>query len=107
MDAMKTGPKERIVYLPCVVPGPHRLSKGDYLATVDVDPHSPTYCRVIHRLTMPNLADELHHTGWNACSGCHDDPTKKRDKLIMPCFKSDRIYIVDTGSDPKKPKLYK
>jgi len=50
--------------------------------------------------------DELHHFGWNACSSCHHDAGCKRDKLIFPCLKSDRIYIVDV-SDEKHPKLHK
>ena len=31
-----------------------------------------------------NIGDELHHTGWNACSSCHHDPTKQRRYLIVP-----------------------
>ena len=46
------------------------IQKPDYLATVDVDPNSPTYSEVIHRLEMPGIGDELHHMGWNACSSC-------------------------------------
>src|SRR5262245_51022372 len=46
----------------------------DYLATVDVDPASPTYSQVIHRTDL-GMDDELHHFGWNACSSCHDDET--------------------------------
>jgi methanethiol oxidase len=45
--------------------------KPDYLATVDVDPSSPTYSKVIHRLPMPYVGDELHHSGWNACNSCY------------------------------------
>jgi selenium-binding protein 1 len=50
--------------------------------------------------------DELHHSGWNACSSCCS-PGVKRDKLIFPCLNSDRIFIVDVGEDPLCPKLYK
>ena len=39
-DAFNYGKREKIVYLPCIVPGKDR---PDYLATVDVDPESPTY----------------------------------------------------------------
>ena len=39
-DAFNYGKKEKIVYLPCIVPDKDR---PDYLATVDVDPESPTY----------------------------------------------------------------
>ena len=79
----------------------------DYLATVDVDPKSPQYSQVIHRLPMPYLKDELHHSGWNTCSSCFGDSTKSRNKLILPGLISSRIYVVDVGSEPRAPKLHK
>ena len=63
--------------------------------------------QVIHRLQMPYLNDELHHTGWNACSSCFGDTTKKRNKLILPCLGNSRVYVVDTGTDPRAPRLFK
>ncbi|PVD32695.1 hypothetical protein C0Q70_08140, partial [Pomacea canaliculata] len=60
---------------------------------------------VISRLYMPYTSDELHHTGWNACSSCYDDPSKTRDKMIMPCLDGDRVYVVDMGVDPREPRL--
>jgi len=66
--------------------------------------------QVIFRTMMPvhddGIKDELHHSGWNACSSCHSDPSVKRDKLIFPCLNSDRIYIVDVSNE-KEPKLHK
>ena len=56
---------------------------------------------------MPAIGDELHHSGWNVCSSCHGDESKKRDKLILPCLGSDRVYAVDTGTDPRAPRLHK
>lgn len=106
-DAMLNGPKEKIVYLPCITPPQFKKSHADYVATVDVDPASPTYSQVIHRLMMPYLEDELHHTGWNACSSCHDDPSRARNRLIVPAINSDRIYIVDVGTDPRAPRFHK
>ncbi|KAF3813389.1 hypothetical protein GH733_018540 [Mirounga leonina] len=100
------GPREEIVYLPCIYRNTG-TEAPDYLATVDVDPKSPHYCQVIHRLPMPNLKDELHHSGWNTCSSCFGDSTKSRNKLILPCLMSSRIYVVDVGSDPRAPKLHK
>uniref|UniRef100_A0A3Q0RJ31 Methanethiol oxidase n=1 Tax=Amphilophus citrinellus TaxID=61819 RepID=A0A3Q0RJ31_AMPCI len=105
LDAMK-GPREEIIYLPCIYRNTDTL-KPDYLATVDVNPKSPTYCQVIHRLPMPNLRDELHHSGWNACSSCFDDPSKKRNYLILPSLISSRVYVVDVGTDPRAPKIHK
>ncbi|XP_035770169.1 methanethiol oxidase, partial [Neolamprologus brichardi] len=105
LDAMK-GPREEIIYLPCVYRNTGIL-KPDYLATVDVNPESPAYCQVIHRLPMPNLRDELHHSGWNACSSCFDDASKKRNFLILPSLISSRIYVVDVGTNPRAPKIHK
>ncbi|KAF6038662.1 SBP [Bugula neritina] len=49
-DAMAKGPREKLVYVPCIqtVEG-----RKDYLATVCVDPDSPDYSKVVHRLPMP------------------------------------------------------
>ncbi|XP_062109242.1 selenium-binding protein 2-like isoform X5 [Humulus lupulus] len=100
------GPKEALLYVTCLYTGTGR-QKPDYLATVDVDPTSPTYSTVIHRLFMPYLGDELHHTGWNSCSSCHTDPSAQRRFLIVPGLVSGLIYVVDTKTDLKAPSLHK
>ncbi|XP_077176318.1 methanethiol oxidase-like [Paroedura picta] len=100
------GPRERLMYVVCLLTGSSTQSP-DYLATVDIDPESPTYCKVLHRLPMPYINDELHRSGWNACSSCFGDCTKKRNRLILPCLGSSRIYVVDTGTDPSAPRLHK
>src|SRR5438034_6329450 len=81
------------------------VKEPDYLATVDVDPKSPTYAQVIHRTPMPNVGDELHHFGWNACSSCHADESKSRGFLILPGMLSSRIHILDV-SDERAPKRH-
>jgi len=101
-EAFTKGAREKLLYIPCIIPNKDR---PDYLSTVDVDPNSPTYCQVIHRLYLPFLADEVHHTGWNACSSCYDDPSRARNRLIMPGLLSSRIYAVDVASEPRKPKI--
>ncbi|KAG0415396.1 hypothetical protein HPB47_007441 [Ixodes persulcatus] len=188
LEAM-SGPRETMLWLPCVVPGGQR---PDYLATVCVDANSPDFCKaspalfeghgpsepisaperatsmywvapsvllakladsdntsssddddegrvyeaksaelfdapctvpkvkayvsivrtysdkaVIHRLPMPHTGDELHHMNWNTCSSCYGNPSKRRDKLVLPCLNSDRIYVVDVGQDPRAPRLFK
>ncbi|CAL4061558.1 unnamed protein product [Meganyctiphanes norvegica] len=101
--AMKEGPREKILWCPCINVGKGR---PDYLATIDVDPKSPTYSQVIHRLEMPHCDDELHHTGWNTCSSCHGDPSKTRNRLVMPAIGSSRIYVVDISQE-RKPSIHK
>lgn len=102
-DAMK-GPKETVLYTVLVYSGVEK--KPDCLATIDCDKDSPTYSQIVHKLEMPYLGDELHHFGWNTCSSCCGDPSKVRRFLIMPGFKSSRLYIVDT-LEPRAPKLHK
>ncbi|NXL71038.1 SBP1 oxidase, partial [Leptocoma aspasia] len=109
LEAMKgvpAGPREQLLYLPCIYRNTG-IGAPDFLATVDVDPQSPRYCQVIHRLPMPHVGDELHHSGWNACSSCHGDPTKSRNFLVLPSLISSRIYVVDVGANPRAPKLHK
>jgi selenium-binding protein 1 len=103
-EAIKA-PRETLLYVSALYGGTN-VKKPDYLATVDVDPQSPTYCKVIHRVSMPTLDDELHHFGWNTCSSCHAEKGKERRYLILPGLKSSNIHIVDTA-DPKAPRLHK
>ncbi|XP_019089468.1 PREDICTED: selenium-binding protein 2 isoform X2 [Camelina sativa] len=104
--AAMAGPREKLIYVTALYSGTGR-DKPDYLATVDVDPSSPTYSSVIHRLKMPYVGDELHHTGWNSCSSCHGDASADRRYLVLPGLISGRIYAIDTKTDPKAPSLYK
>ena len=54
---------------------------------------------------MPNVGDELHHFGFNACSSaCHSELS--RDTLIVPGIRSSRIHIVDI-SDRRRPEITK
>lgn len=107
---MKNGPREKLLYVVSVQPNieePH----GDYLSTIDVDPTSPTYSTIIHRTYTNKPGNELHHSGWNTCSSCHKLPegavVPKRDKLVLPSLNSNNIYVVDVGTDPKKPTIWK
>ena len=96
---------EKLLYTIALYTG-SGIEEPDYLATVDVDPHSPTYSQVIHRLPMSYIGDELHHFGWNACSSCHEDTRKSRRFLVIPGIRSSRIYIVDSA-DSQAPKIHK
>lgn len=103
-EAMKAEP-EKVLYTVALYEGTD-VQEPDYLATVDVDPDSPTYSQVVHRAPMPNLGDELHHFGWNACSSCHGEEHKERRFLVVPGQLSSRIHILDVG-DERAPKLHK
>ncbi len=85
-------------------------TKPDGLAVIDVDPKSKTYSKILHSLFMPNLGDEFHHFGWNACSSSLSPLTGhaflERRYLIIPGIKSSRIYIIDV-KEPLKAKIHK
>ncbi len=104
-EAIKA-PREKVVYTICIYTGTG-VQKPDYLATIDVDEESPTYGQVISRLEMPNIGDELHHMGWNACSSCHHDASMKRRYLIVPGVRTTNFHIIDTATDPREPRLHK
>ncbi|KAK0397811.1 hypothetical protein QR680_002280 [Steinernema hermaphroditum] len=97
------GPKEKVLFVTC--PSLDK-TKGDVIATVDVDPDSETYNKIIGKVEFPHKGDEVHHTGWNACSSCYTDSSAKRSHLVAPCLHSSRVYFIDTA-DPTDLKLAK
>ncbi len=83
----------------------------DALAVVDVDPGSGTYAQVVGWCEMPNIGDELHHHGWNACSSAlcpsNPHPHVQRKYLLMMGLRSSRIHFVDVLTDPVNPRIHK
>jgi selenium-binding protein 1 len=83
--------------------------KPDALVTLDLDPKSGNFGKQAGRVEMPNLGDELHHFGWNACSSAlcpyAPHPHVERRFLLVPGLRSSRIYVFDIKPDPRKPKL--
>jgi selenium-binding protein 1 len=102
-------PPEQLAYVAML--DPTGSSRPDAMAVVDVDPASPSYAQVVGQLDMPNIGDELHHFGWNACSAClcpyAPHPHVERRYLVVPGINSSRIYILDTKPDPKHPQIVK
>ncbi len=85
--------------------------RPDAMTVVDVDPTSDNYGRVVGWTDMPNIGDELHHFGWNACSSAlcpyAPHPHIERRYLVVPGLRSSRIYIIDTKEDPTAPRIVK
>ena len=69
------------------------------------------YGQIVGRVDMPNVGDELHHFGWNACSSAlcpyAPHPHVERRYLIVPGLRSSRIHVIDTKDDPRQPKIVK
>ncbi len=99
-------PAEKLAYVAAFDP---ERNKPDAIAVVDVDPKSSTYSQIVGQVNMPNVGDELHHFGWNACSSClcpnAPHPHVERRYLVVPGLRSSRLHIIDTKPDPKNPKI--
>jgi methanethiol oxidase len=66
----------------------------DKLVTIDVDPASKSYGRVVHTLSVGERG-EAHHMGF----------TDDRKHLWAGGLESNNIFVFDVGTDPSKPTL--
>jgi selenium-binding protein 1 len=67
---------------------------SDKLVTIDVDPKSKNYGKVVHSVSV-NTRGEAHHMGF----------TDDRRYLWAGGLSNNMIYVFDVGTDPAKPKL--
>ncbi|EZQ01590.1 selenium-binding protein [Candidatus Acidianus copahuensis] len=107
-EAMKAKPED-LAYVACLYEGTG-VKKPDFIAVVDVNPRSPTYSKVIGKIDLPYVGDELHHFGWNACSSSlcpNGKPGLERRYLVVPGLRSSRIYIIDVKENPTNPRIVK
>src|SRR5690606_10635809 len=83
----------------------------DALVKVGLDANASSYGKILDRIAMPFLHDELHHFGWNACSSAlcpfAPHPHIERRYLMVPGLRSSRLYIIDTRSASGKMQLIK
>jgi len=67
----------------------------DMLLVVGANPtNEEEYAKIIHRMDLPTIGDEVHHFGYNA----------DRSKIILPGLFSSRMYIVNIDN-PKEPYI--
>jgi selenium-binding protein 1 len=104
-------PPEELAYVVTLNTGTNGDRRPDALNVIDLKPGSSTYGQRVGRLDMPNVGDELHHFGWNACSSAlcpwAPHPHVERRYLLVPGLRSSRIHIIDVKDDPAQPKLVK
>ena len=104
------GPPEELAYVVTLNTGDDGARRPDALCVVDLQ-QGDSYGSVVGRLDMPNVGDELHHFGWNACSSAlcpwAPHPHVERRYLLIPGIRSSRIHVVDVKDDPVRPKLAK
>jgi selenium-binding protein 1 len=105
------GPAEELAYVATLDVGTNGDRRPDGISVVDLKAGSSSYGTVVGRVEMPNVGDELHHFGWNACSSAlcpwAPHPHVERRYLIVPGLRSSRLHIVDVKEDPHNPKIVK
>ncbi|MCI0548316.1 MAG: selenium-binding family protein [Candidatus Rokubacteria bacterium] len=69
---------------------------NDSMVTVDANPKSPSYGKIVHRAPVPGQ-HEAHHAGF----------TDDRRFLWAGGLDTSQIFIFDVATDPAKPKLVK
>ena len=106
-----SAPAETLAYVVTLNTGTNGDRAPDALTVLDLEDGSPTYGQIVGRLDMPNVGDELHHFGWNACSSAlcpwAPHPHVERRYLLVPGLRSSRIHVVDVKADPHNPKIVK
>jgi methanethiol oxidase len=109
--AAADAPPETVAYIVTLNTGTNGDSAPDALTVLDLEPGSASYGKIVGRLDMPNVGDELHHFGWNACSSAlcpwAPHPHIERRYLLVPGLRSSRIHVVDVKDDPHQPSLVK
>ena len=60
-------PPETLAYVATLNVGTNGDRAPDALSILDLDKGSDTFGQLVGRADMPNVGDELHHFGWNAC----------------------------------------
>ncbi|HLM27134.1 MAG TPA: selenium-binding protein SBP56-related protein [Thermoleophilaceae bacterium] len=104
-------PPEELAYVATLNTGANGDSAPDALTVLDLEQGSDTYGQLVGRVDMPNVGDELHHFGWNACSTAlcpwAPHPHIERRYLLVPGIRSSRIHVIDTKSDPRQPEIVK
>ena len=99
-------PPESLAYVAAFDPAG---KKRDAMAVVDCDAGSSSYGQVVGWTELTTAGNELHHFGWNACSSalCHEghEGVLERRYLIVPGLRSSRTHVLDTGPDPRQPRV--
>jgi selenium-binding protein 1 len=67
----------------------------DFVTVVGTDPHRGDFGRIVNRVDMPNVGDELHHFGYSA----------DQRRLIVPGLFSNRVHVFDILGPGRRMRL--
>jgi selenium-binding protein 1 len=108
MTTARRGPEDESVFVRGLPAGQHEAvlyvwtsdadqKDPDFLTTIDADPRSPAYGKIIATTPTSAPANEAHHFGY----------TVNADRIFAGGLFSNRLFIYDVASDARHPKLIK
>jgi selenium-binding protein 1 len=83
---------ERFLYVATIA---QSATDPDFVAVIGADPRRSDFGKIVNRIDMPNVGDELHHFGYS--------PDQRR--LIVPGLFSNRIHIFGIKGKGKRMAL--
>jgi selenium-binding protein 1 len=86
------GKQERYLYVSTIA---QSTTDPDFIAVVGADPRRRDFGKIVNRIDMPNVGDELHHYGYS-----HD-----QKRLLVPGIFSSRIHVFDVKGDGRRLAL--
>jgi methanethiol oxidase len=84
--------QERYLYVTTIS---QSATDPDFIAVIGADPRRADFGRIVNRVDMPNVGDELHHFGYS----------RDQERLVVPGLFSNRIHVFDIGRDRKTMAL--
>ena len=84
--------QERYLYVSTIA---QSATDPDFIAVVGADPRRRDFGKIVNRVDMPNVGDELHHYGYS-----HD-----QKRLLVPGLFSNRIHVFQIKGDGKRLDL--
>lgn len=84
--------QERYLYVATIAQSP---SDPDFVTVIGADPLRGDFGRIVGRVDMPNVGDELHHFGYS-----YD-----QERLIVPGLFSNRMHVFDILGSGRRMRL--
>lgn len=88
----RQGRHERFLYVATIA---QSAQDPDFITVIGADPRRHDFGRIVNRIDMPNVGDELHHFGYSL----------DQNRLIVPGLFSNRIHIFRINGNGKSMKL--
>ena len=84
--------QERFLYVATIA---QSATDPDFVAVIGADPRRSDFGKIVNRIDMPNVGDELHHFGYSA----------DQRRLIVPGLFSNRIHVFRIKGKGKRMAL--